>query len=336
MEHDFIKILGQFVGLGGAALGVSLLLLHDIIRKLTPAVACRLVRVSIGMIWAVAVGGVLLWVFAQVVEQHRPGSLEQASRDRLPSMGNARDHAAHPRPAEQASRDKLPTLGNTRGLALHPRPTSDFTEAVEEQLRSASLAFNRPERLRYRQTAYVELVLAPEELGVEASTLLTPNLPGVPRQAPSSYTLRMSAILSGPDFEVEPSGLQERTVLSSREARWAWTIRPLTFGPDKPLVLEVFALIERSGHTFPPISVRTFYETILIEIGWWDHAIDAAKDLGTLHAAMAGVGGTITAIGLWLWRRRYGNGAAKPSRASRSAVLTPSGPIRRSRSGSGP
>ena len=302
MEHDFIKILGQFVGIAGVALGVSLFLLRDIIRKLTPAVACRLVRVSIGMIWAVAVGGVLLWVFAQVVEQHRPGSLEQASRD------------------------KRPTLGNTRGLAPYRGPSSNLAEAVEEQLRSASLAFNRPERLRYRQTAYVELVLAPEELGVEASTLLTPDLPGVPRQATSSYTLRMSAILSGPDFEVEPSGLQERTVLSSREARWAWTIRPLTFGPDKPLVLEVFALIERSGHTFPPISVRTFYETILIEIGWWDHAIDAAKDLGTLHAAMAGVGGTITAIGLWLWRRRYGNGAAKPSRASRSAWLTRSGP----------
>ena len=335
MEYYFIKLLGQVAGIGGVALGVFLVLFRDIIRRPAPAEAHRLLRVSTGMVWAVAVVGGLLFVYAQAVEQHRPGSSEQASRDRLPTMGNTRDLAPHPRPSEQTSRDKPRTLGNTRGLALHPRPTSDLAEAVEEQLRSASLAFNRPERLRYRQTAYVELVLAPEELGVEASTLLTPNLPGVPRQALSSYSLRMSAILSGPDFEVEPSGLQERTVLSSREARWAWTIRPLTFGPDKPLVLEVFALIERSGHTFPPISVRTFYETILVEIGWWDHAIDAAKDLGRLHAAMAGVGGTITAIGLWLWRRRYGNGAAKPSRASRWALLTPSWPIRRSRRGSG-
>jgi hypothetical protein len=307
MEHDFIKILGQFAGIGGAALGVSLLLSRGIIRKLAPAEAPRLARASTGMVWAAAVVGVLLLVYAQVVEQHRPGSSGQAS------------------PA------KRPALGESRGLAPHPRPPSDLAEAVEEQLRGASLAFNRPERLRYRQTAYIELVLAPEELGVEASTLLTPDLPGVPRQATSSYALRMSAILSGPDFEVEPSGPQERTVLSSREARWAWTIRPITFGPGKPLMLEVFALLERNGPTFPPISIRTFYETILVEVGWWDHAVDAAKDLGTLQAAMAGVGGTITAVGLWLWRRRYGNEAAKSPRASRSASLTPSWPTRRPR-----
>jgi hypothetical protein len=283
METNFIKIFGLFIAIGGAALGIFPLLFRDIIGKLISAEGRRLVRVSRGMVWAVAAVGALLVVYAEVIEQHRPGSLEQISPN------------------------KRPTLGATRGLAPHPRPSSDLAEALEEQLRGASLAFNRPERLRYRQTAYIELVLAPEELGVEASTLLTPDLPGVPRQATSSYTLRMSAILSGPDFEVEPSGLQECTVVSSREARWAWTIRPLTFGPDKPLMLEVFAVLERNGRTFPPISVRTFYETILVEVGWWDHAIDAAKDIGTLHAAMAGLGGTITAIGLWLWRRRDGN-----------------------------
>jgi hypothetical protein len=183
---------------------------------------------------------------------------------------------------------------------------------MEEQLRGASLAFNRPERLRLGKTAYIELVLAPRELGVDASTRLTPGLPGVQRRATSAYALRMAATLSGPDFDVVPSGLQERTVLSSREARWAWTIRPITHGPDKPLILEVFALLERGGHTFPPISVRTFYETFLVEVDWWDQAVDAARDLRTIHAAVAGAGGTVVAAGLWFWRRRRGrrNGRA--------------------------
>src|SRR5215218_9498651 len=162
MEHDFIKILGQLTGIGGVALGVLLLLFRGIIRKLVPAKRRRLVRVSTGMVWAVAAAGALLVVYADLFEQHRPGSLEQTSRD------------------------KRPTLGNSRGLAAHPQPSSDLAKAMEEQLRGASLAFNRPERLRYRQTAYIELVLAPEELGVEASTLLTPDLPGVPKQATSS------------------------------------------------------------------------------------------------------------------------------------------------------
>jgi hypothetical protein len=78
-------------------------------------------------------------------------------------------------------------------------------------------------------------------------------------------------------------------------------------------MLEVFALLERGGHTFPPISVRTFYETFLVEVGWWDQAVDAARDLGTIHAAVASAGGTIVAAGLWFWRRRRGNGADEPS-----------------------
>jgi hypothetical protein len=291
METDLIRTVGQVAVFGGAALGVFLLLSRDLTRKLVPTETRRLARTGAGVAWAVAVVGVLISVYAEVVERQPPGRLERTSRD------------------------ERPTLGNVRSLAPHPRPSSDLAQAMEEQLRGASLAFNRPERLRLGRTAYIELILAPGELGVDASTRLTPGLPGMQKRATSSYALRMAAILSGPDFDVVPSGLQERTVLGSREARWAWTIRPITHGPDKPLMLEVFALLERGGHTFPPISVRTFYETFLVEVGWWDQAVDAARDLGTIHAAVAGAGagGTIVAAGLWFWRRRRGNGADEPS-----------------------
>jgi hypothetical protein len=284
-----METFGQVAAFGGAALGVFLLLSRDLVRKLVPTETRRLVRVGAGIVWAVAVVGVLISVYTEVAEEQPPASLERTSRD------------------------ERPALGNVRGLAPYPRPSSDLARAMEEQLRGASLAFNRPERLRLGKTAYVELVLAPRELGVDASTRLTPGLPGVQRRATSAYALRMAAILSGPDFDVVPSGRQERTVLSSREARWAWTIRPITHGPDKLLILEVFALLERGGHTFPPISMRTFYETFLVEVGWWDQAVGAARDLRTIHAAVAGAGGTIVAAGLWLWRRRRGNGADEPS-----------------------
>lgn len=191
---------------------------------------------------------------------------------------------------------------------LSPPPITagppDLTAELEEQLHSASLAFNRPERLRFREAATIELILAPEELGVEASTLLTPGLPGTLRRAASSYALRMQATLSASDFEVTPIGPQERTVLGNRETRWSWTIRPIAFGPDKPVTLEVFALLESDGRTLPPISVRTFHETFLVEVGWWDRAVSAAKDIDAFHASLAGLGGTIAAVGLWFWRRR--------------------------------
>lgn len=187
---------------------------------------------------------------------------------------------------------------------LVPVAPPDLKANLEKQLHSASLAFNRPESLHFREAATIELVLAPTELGVEASTFLTPGLPGAQRQAASSYALRMQAMLSAPDFEIAPTGPQERTVLGDRETRWSWTIRPIAFGPNKPMTLEVFALLESDGRTFPPISMRTFHETFLVEVGWWDRVIRVAKDIDAFQASLAGAGGTITAVGLWFWKRR--------------------------------
>jgi hypothetical protein len=97
MEYDIIKLLGEVAGIGGVALGVFPVLFRNIIRRLAPAEAHPLLRVSTGMVWVVVFAGGLLFVYAQAVEQHRPGSLEQTSPDKRPILGRS------PRPCPSPS-----------------------------------------------------------------------------------------------------------------------------------------------------------------------------------------------------------------------------------------
>src|SRR3954447_13679942 len=70
MDAQVLKTVGQVAGIGGLALGVFLLLFRDIIRKnifpkLPAAEAYRLLRLITGVVWSVAVVGILAWVYVE-------------------------------------------------------------------------------------------------------------------------------------------------------------------------------------------------------------------------------------------------------------------------------
>ena len=68
MDVGIVKVLAQVVGIGGAALGVFLILYRDIIRKnifpgLTKQQAYRLLTLIVVLVWSVALAGIGAWVW---------------------------------------------------------------------------------------------------------------------------------------------------------------------------------------------------------------------------------------------------------------------------------
>jgi tetratricopeptide (TPR) repeat protein len=131
MEIGPTKIFGQVAAFGWVVLGVFLLLARDLIRELVPAEVRRLVRGGAGVVWAVAVVGVLISVHTEVVEEQQPGSVEQTPRDKLPALGGIRGLAPYPRP---------PAAGDL-GQATAARRGSSL--AAERFLRRAIAAAER-------------------------------------------------------------------------------------------------------------------------------------------------------------------------------------------------
>ncbi|MDC9834356.1 hypothetical protein [Rhizobium binxianense] len=186
-----------------------------------------------------------------------------------------------------------------------------------KQLEKSSVAFNRPSRMTYHADTPIELALAPEKSGVDPVTKLSNDLEGDVRKLGNvPYAVRMQATLSGPDFEITPSGLQERTILPDRATRWAWNVRPIAYGPDRMLVLEISAILELEGEALPPADPIILRERIPVDVGFWDRAVHVSTSISAVHATVAGVGATLISAGAWIWlrvRRQRAEGDDKPA-----------------------
>ncbi len=208
------------------------------------------------------------------------------------------------------SRETAAMAGDHEPEAAAPDPEA----ALRAQFAPADIAFNRPERMRYREAEKVELALSPQSAGVAPDARLSDDLRGEIHTVEGvDYALRMQATLSGPDFEISPSGPQARTVLADRPTLWAWTVRPATHGPGKVLTLRVEAVLSRDGRDLPPVEIETFSERIIVDVGFFDRAVEVADKVKALHATIAGVGTTLVGVGFWLWRNRRGGRSGPPA-----------------------
>ncbi len=196
--------------------------------------------------------------------------------------------------------------------------TVDPVSRILDQLQSADLAFNRPESMKIGTTTVIELVLSPQE--VSALSDLPADAPveeqadavglsqareGTPRVVQGvDYALRMQAELSGSDFEISPSGPEEKTVLPNRSVRWVWSVEPTEPGPERVLTLSLSALVSQGDTDLPPVQIETFTETINVEISGWDRVVALSQEISAVHTMVAGVGATLFGIVAWLWSRR--------------------------------
>jgi tetratricopeptide (TPR) repeat protein len=239
MEIGPVETFGQVAAFGGVALGVFLLLVRDLIRKLVPAKVRRLARVGTGVVWAMAVVGVLISVHAEVVEEQQPGSVKQTPRD------------------------KLPDSGGIRGLAPYPRPSAagDLGQGTAAR-RGSSLA---AERFLRRAIAAAERVHGPDHPGLAVSLdQLAALYQATGRWAEAEPLLKRAVAIDAKTLDPEHPELAGR--LNNLAVLYWATGRPAA---AEPLFVRALAILEKRLPPAHPTlaAVRGNYAGFLATLG---------------------------------------------------------------------
>jgi hypothetical protein len=186
---------------------------------------------------------------------------------------------------------------------------------VLAQLLQKPLEYNQPKTLYLYRKTDVGLVLRTDwegkDLPPEASEEFK-GLPGEVKQGLTKITRVMSAELSGRDFEIAPSGRQERTVVIPQPVTWNWQVKPTESGGNKTLKLQLFAHIEGPNGTMPPLLVKTLDTNIDVEVRTWDWVLAQVRDLSPIYAVLAVMLGLLTAVLTYVFARRSEEPAGGP------------------------
>jgi hypothetical protein len=130
------------------------------------------------------------------------------------------------------------------------------------------------------------------------------GLQGEVRQQRAKIANIMSARLRGRDFEVDPAGMQERTVTWRQPVEWSWYVTPKSGGEGKRLELELFAhIVNPQGEMQPPVLIKTLDATIDVDVRTLDWLIEQARTFEPIYGIAAAIIGLLTAM-LTLWLRR--------------------------------
>ncbi len=193
----------------------------------------------------------------------------------------------------------------------------DVDEALE-RLRDRPVEYNHPEQMIKGQATEITLVLRTDftEEGLpEQTSEAFERLQGEVKQQRAKISNIMSARLRGRDFEVDPGGIQERTITWRRPVEWSWYVTPKTGGEAKRLELELYAhIVNPQGETQPPVLIKTLDATIDVDVRTLDWLIEQARTFEPIYAVVAAIIGFFTAlITLWFRRRPAHPGEAPPS-----------------------
>ena len=130
------------------------------------------------------------------------------------------------------------------------------------------------------------------------------GLPGEVKQGLTKITRVMSAELTGPEFDISPSGRQERTIVPPQPVTWNWQVSPTDTGEQKPLKLRLYAHLQSGSDTMPPILVKTLDASINVDVTTWDWVVNQARTLEPIYAIGAALLGLLTAILTYFLTRR--------------------------------
>jgi len=191
-------------------------------------------------------------------------------------------------------------------------------DAALERLRDRPVEYNHPPEMIRGQATEITLVLRTDftEDGLpEETSEAFERLQGEVKQQRAKISNIMSARLRGRDFEVDPNGMQERTITWRRPVAWSWYVTPKAGGENKRLELELYAhIVNPQGQTQPPVLIKTLDATIDVDVRTLDWLIEQARTFEPIYAVVAAIIGFFTAlITLWLRRRPAHPGDGPPS-----------------------
>lgn len=173
---------------------------------------------------------------------------------------------------------------------------------LQDSLGAARIAFNKPESMVYGQSTGIEVILAPEASGIDPGALLEDMRGTVQEHADIPFSGVMLAELTGADFRISPAGKERRIVIPGRHTRWSWSVTPTAFGDDKPLTVTLFAVAPHPDLRDSPLYLETFTEVFRVEVTAWDRLAASVSDLTAMHALLAGLAGSVAALGGFLLR----------------------------------
>ncbi len=226
-----------------------------------------------------------------------------------PSAGEkmAAPPAASAEESQPAAGNPPGTLSDARCRALGVLGKCPDLKAVFDQLLQKPVEYNHPDKMLLGRKTEIALVIRTDwegkDLPKEVSDELK-GLPGAVKQGVSKITRIMSAELSGSDFEISPSGSQERTVVPPEPVSWNWQVMPTDTGKDKRLKLRLYAHLEGPGGAMPPVLVKTLDANIDVDVTTWDWMVNQARTLEPFYAVTAGLLGLLTAILTFLFARK--------------------------------
>jgi len=201
----------------------------------------------------------------------------------------------------------------------------DVDDALE-RLRARPVEYNHPEQMIKGQATEITLVLRTDftEEGLpDTVSQAFEGLQGDVRQQRAKISNIMSARLRGRDFEVDPGGMQERTITWRRPVGWSWYVTPKTGGEAKRLELELYAhIVNPQGETQPPVLIKTLDATIDVDVRTLDWIVEQARAFEPIYAIAAAIIGLFTAL-LTLWLRRK---PAHPGDGPPSGITTSQAP----------
>jgi hypothetical protein len=107
---------------------------------------------------------------------------------------------------------------------------------------------------------------------------------------------KMFATLAGKDFEIEPEGPQERTLIPGQPAKWSWIVKP-KIPSEEGLLLELRVMADPGEGSKP---IETIREVVVVKARPRT-LLERLQELDLWIKVLGG--GGIGAAGLWLARR---------------------------------
>ena len=191
-----------------------------------------------------------------------------------------------------------------------PGVEKKFYDQLIAKLRGASYAFNHPDVMYVSRRSQVSLVLAATEVAAveQLKQQFDKEIEGGVNSGATKIAPVMIAVLRGKDFVIDPTGEQERLVLLDAKgpAEWTWYVEPREAGPNKLLVLELYARLAEKGS--PPLNVQTLQARVKVDVKMFDFVIGQAQQLTPIARVMSGVGGVIAMFGFLGTMRRWWRG----------------------------
>jgi hypothetical protein len=204
-------------------------------------------------------------------------------------------------------------------------------DSIIDGLGRGEVAFNKPDRMEFRRPETIQLAIAPAPKRRSAAAALAPGLRGEIREADLALTRIMTAELRGAEgeFAISPQRPQERLVAGTEPVPWTWEVKPLVFGEDKRLTIEVMGVLRIGDERSPPRPVRTFVETFAVDVSLWNRMVYHLGQLAPVWGVPTALIAGGWALFLYAGRRRAaaggnGSGGTAADEIARSPSIDPS------------